>query len=99
MFEPLEVAADVPKAVRFRPAAAPTPEVIAAIAEQVRVLRWFARRRVLTAHLAPASLLPWGNLDVQGCLDFLIRKRARAADPVPEAPWPKAAGSHIHRVR
>ena len=45
MFEPLDEAADVPEAVRFRPAAALTPDALAAIAEQVRVrvLRWFAR--------------------------------------------------------
>jgi hypothetical protein len=45
VFEPLEDAADVPEAVRFRPAGALTPEAVAAITEQVRirVLRWFAR--------------------------------------------------------
>ena len=45
VFEPLDEAADVPEAVRFRPAAALTPDALAAIAEQVRVrvLRWFAR--------------------------------------------------------
>jgi hypothetical protein len=45
VFEPVEEADDVPQSVRFCPAAALTPEAVAAIAEQVRVrvLRWFAR--------------------------------------------------------
>jgi hypothetical protein len=45
VFDPLEEAADVPEAVRFRPEAAMTPEPLAVIAEKVRVrvLRWFAR--------------------------------------------------------
>ncbi len=49
VFEPLEEAADVPEAVRFRPAAALTPDTVAAIAEQVRVrvLRWFARNGLI----------------------------------------------------
>jgi hypothetical protein len=37
VFEPLEAAADVPETVRFGPAAALTPETVAAIAGQVRV--------------------------------------------------------------
>jgi hypothetical protein len=49
VFEPLDEAADVPEAVRFRPAAALTPDTVAAIAEQVRVrvLRWFARNGLI----------------------------------------------------
>jgi hypothetical protein len=45
VFEPVEEAEDGPQSVRFRAAAELTPEVVAAITEQVRVrvLRWFAR--------------------------------------------------------
>jgi hypothetical protein len=45
VFGPVEEAGDVPRSVRFRPAAELTPEAVAVIAEQVRVrvLRWFAR--------------------------------------------------------
>ncbi|WP_462322250.1 hypothetical protein [Halochromatium sp.] len=38
VFEPIEDAGDVSQSVRFRPAAELTPETLAAIAEQVRVL-------------------------------------------------------------
>jgi hypothetical protein len=49
VFDPLDEAADVPEAVRFRPAGALTLEVVAAIAEQVRrrMLRLFARRGLI----------------------------------------------------
>jgi hypothetical protein len=44
VFESLEEASGVFEAIRFRPAAAPTPDAVAASLEQVRVwvLRWFA---------------------------------------------------------
>ncbi len=41
VFEPAEDAGDVPESSRFRPAAELTPAAVAAIAEQVRVLRCF----------------------------------------------------------
>jgi hypothetical protein len=43
--------------IRFLPAVAPTPQEIAAIAEQVRrrVLRWFARSGLLDAPTMPAT--------------------------------------------
>jgi hypothetical protein len=62
LFEPLEEAADVPEAVRFRPAAALTPEAVAAIAEQVRVrvLRWFARSGLIESNDV-REMLAWEN--------------------------------------
>ena len=57
VFEPLEDAGDVPQSARFRPAAEPTPEAVAAITEQVRVrvLRWFARSGLLEPDAVPDS--------------------------------------------
>jgi hypothetical protein len=57
VFELLEEAGDIPQSVRFRPAAALTPQALAAIAEQVRVrvLRWFCASAELVApRRAPA---------------------------------------------
>jgi hypothetical protein len=44
--------------VRFRPAAALTPEAVAAIADQVRVrvLRWFSRSRLIQSEDVRAML-------------------------------------------
>lgn len=58
LFEPLEEVADVPEAVRFRPAAALTPDTVAAIAE--RVLRWFARSGLIEADDV-REMLAWEN--------------------------------------
>lgn len=40
------------------------------------------------------------RLDVDALLPLAraAAERARAADPVPDAPWPQAAGSHVYRV-
>ena len=59
--------------IRFLPAAAPTPQEITAIAEQVRrrVLRWFARSGLLDADDA-RDMLGWDNggfsLDASVCI-------------------------------
>jgi hypothetical protein len=62
VFEPVEEADDVPQSVRFCPAAALTPEAVAAIAEQVRVrvLRWFARSGLIERDDV-RDMLAWEN--------------------------------------
>jgi hypothetical protein len=66
--------------VRFRPAAAVTPDTVAAIAEKVRirVLRWFARSGLVEADDV-REVLPWQNSGFS--LDA-----PRCASPVPTGP-------------
>jgi hypothetical protein len=58
VFEPAEDAGDIAQSVRFRPAAELTPEVVAAIAEQVRVrvVRRYARSRRIGQDDVPGML-------------------------------------------
>jgi hypothetical protein len=62
VFESLQEASGVSAAIRFRPAAAPTPDALAASLEQVRVrvLRWFARRGLI-AFADVRDMLAWEN--------------------------------------
>jgi hypothetical protein len=62
VFEPVEDADDVPQSLRFRAAADLTPEVVTAIAEQVRVrvLGRFVRSGLIEPDDV-REMLPWEN--------------------------------------
>ena len=68
-------ASGISEAVRFRPAAPPTPDTVAAILEQVRVrvLRWFARSGLIEPHDV-RDMLAWENSGLS--LDAAVRVAA-----------------------
>jgi hypothetical protein len=80
-------------ALRFLPAVAPTPQAIAAIAEQVRhrVLRWFARSGLLDADDA-RDMLAWDNGG------FSLDASVRIAGP-DRAGLDESAGSGFERAK